>query len=245
MENFIFGLRPVYEAIKAEKDIDKVLVRQNLGGPIADDLMSELRRSGINIQYVPTEKLDKICKANHQGVIAYISPVQYHELEGIVLKVFEAGEMPLIVILDSITDVRNFGAIARTCECAAVDAIVIPSRNSVRITEDAIKTSAGALFNIPVCRVDNLIDAVILLEQSGVNVFAVSEKASKDIYSTNLNMPLAIIMGAEDTGISKSLMKRVSGMIKIPMLGKTESLNVSVSAAIVTYEAVRQRMYGQ
>jgi 23S rRNA (guanosine2251-2'-O)-methyltransferase len=241
MDNYIFGLRPVIEALKAGQEIDKVMIKNNLSGELSSELMTALRKSGVQIQYVPQEKLDKVCDKNHQGVIAYISPVAYQNLEEVVTAVFEAGKVPLIVLLDSITDVRNFGAIARTCECAGVDAIVIPSSNSVRITEDAIKTSAGALYNIPVCREANLVDSIMLLDQLGIVVVAITEKAERSLYEVDFTEPTAIVLGAEDTGISSSILKRSSKKAKIPMVGKTESLNVSVSAALAVYEAVRQR----
>ncbi len=243
MDNFIFGIRPVLEAIKAEKEIDKVLVAKNLIGELAGELFTELRKRNIPIQYVPVEKIGKITNRNHQGVVAYISPVSYHDIEDVVADIFEKGETPLIVILDSITDVRNFGAIARTCECAGVHAIVIPESNSARISEDAIKTSAGALFNIPVSRVSNLTDTVLLLQQMGLLVLASTEKAYNTIYGHDLKQPVAIVLGSEDLGISKQLLKRVDHLVKIPMFGKTESLNVSVSAAVVVYEAIRQRNF--
>lgn len=241
MDNYIFGLRPVYEAIKAGQEIDKVMIKNNLMGEFSGELINEIRKAGIQMQYVPQEKLDKVCNKNHQGVIAYISPVSYHNLEEVVTAVFENARVPLIVLLDSITDVRNFGAIARTCECAGVDAIVIPLSNSVRITEDAIKTSAGALYNIPVCREANLVDSILLLTQLGIEVVAISEKAERSIFEVDFTGPIAIVLGAEDTGVSTSVLKRSSKKAKIPMVGKTESLNVSVSAAISVYEAVRQR----
>jgi 23S rRNA (guanosine2251-2'-O)-methyltransferase len=243
MDNFIFGIRPVLEAIKAGKEIDKVLVTNNLTGELAGELFSELRKKNIPVQYVPVERINKLTNKNHQGVIAYISPVLYHNIEDIITEVFEKEEIPLIVILDSITDVRNFGAIARTCECAGVHAIIIPERNSARISEDAIKTSAGALFNIPVCRVDNLVDVVLLLQQMGLTVLGATEKAYTTIYDHDLKHPAAFIFGSEDTGISKQLLKRADHLIKIPMYGKTESLNVSVSTAIIIYETIRQRNF--
>jgi len=241
MSDFIFGIRPVLEAINAGQEIDKVLVRQNMTGDLSVELMAALRRNKINIQYVPAEKLDKITKRNHQGVVAYISPVSYHNLENIVMSAFDEGRTPIVVILDGITDVRNFGAIARTCECAGVTAIVIPETNSARITEDAIKTSAGALYNIPVCREKNLVDSVLFLQQSGFKVYAATEKTENVIYNEDFSHPTAIIMGAEDVGVSKTMQKRADKLVKIPMYGKTESLNVSVSTAVVVYEIVRQQ----
>jgi len=241
MSDFIFGIRPVLEAIRAGKEIDRVLVRQNMTGDLSVELMAELRRNKLNIQYVPAEKLDKITNRNHQGVVAYISPVSYQNLENVVMAAFDEGRVPVVVILDGITDVRNFGAIARTCECAGVTAIVIPETNSVRISEDAIKTSAGALYNIPVCREKNLVDAVLFLQQSGFTVLAATEKTENVVYKEDFSAPVAIVMGAEDVGVSKTLQKRADRLVKIPMYGKTESLNVSVSTAIVVYEIVRQR----
>ncbi len=242
MSDFIFGIRPVLEAIKAGQEIDKVLVRQNLVGELSGELFAELRKNKIHTQYVPAGKLDKITNKNHQGVVAYISPVAYQNLENVVMSAFDEGKTPLVVMLDSITDVRNFGAIARTCECAGVTAIVIPETNSAKITEDAIKTSAGALYNIPVCREKNLVDSVLFLQQSGFKVFAATEKAEGNIYSENFSGPTVIIMGSEDVGISKTLLKRADSLVKIPMSGKTQSLNVSVSTAVIVYEVVRQRM---
>lgn len=241
MSDFIFGIRPVFEAVKAGKEIDKVLVKHNLIGDLSGELLAELRRREINVQYVPVEKLEKLAKGNNQGVIAYVSPIGYHDAEDILISITERGEAPLFLVLDSITDVRNFGAIARTGECLGVDAIVIPTKNSVRISQDAIKTSAGALYNIPICKEDSLVDFVMLLQQSGVTVFAASEKASDSIYEESFTGPTAIIMGSEEVGVSKQILKRVDKVVKIPMSGQTESLNVSVSAGIFLYEAIRQR----
>ena len=241
MSDFIFGIRPVLEAIRAGKEIDKVLVRQNMTGDLSVELMTELRRNKLNIQYVPAEKLDKITTRNHQGVVAYISPVSYANLENVVMSAFDEGKSPIVVILDGITDVRNFGAIARTCECAGVTAIVIPETNSARITEDAIKTSAGALYNIPVCREKNLVDSVLFLQQSGFKVYAATEKTENVVYDEDFSHPTALIMGAEDLGVSKTMQKRADKLVKIPMYGKTESLNVSVSTAVLVYEVVRQQ----
>lgn len=241
MDNYIFGLRPVLEAIKVGKEIDKIMVRNNLSGDIAAETLTEIRKHDIQIQYVPQERLDKVCDQNHQGIIAYVSPIAYRNTEEVIIEVKGQGKIPLIVILDGITDVRNFGAIARTCECAGVNAIIIPSQGSVRITEDAIKTSAGALYNIPVCKENNLVDVILLLNQMEIEVIAITEKAERNIYELELTEPCALILGSEDRGISPTLIKRSGKKAKIPMTGKTESLNVSVSAALVVYEAIRQR----
>ena len=241
MSEFIFGIRPVLEAIRAGQEIDKVLVRQNMTGDLAVELMAELRRNKLNIQYVPAEKLDKITNKNHQGVVAYISPVSYQSLEQVVLKSFDEGVTPVVVLLDGITDVRNFGAIARTCECAGVTAIVIPETNSARITEDAIKTSAGALHTLPVCKEKNLVQTVKYLKASGVRVVAATEKGDKVYTDTDLTGPLAIVMGAEDTGVSPEIIRLCDDLVKIPINGKISSLNVSVAAGVMIYESIRQR----
>lgn len=241
MKEFIFGIRAVAEAVRANKSIDKVLLKNNLQGENISELMTLLKKNGIYFQYVPVEKINKISNGNHQGVLALVSPVEYYNLEDVVTNAFESGKTPLILILENITDVRNFGAIARTAECAGVNAIVIPAKGSVRITPDAIKTSAGALNTIPVCKENHLVDAVMLLQQMGLKVFACSEKADKTIYEEDFSMPAAVIVGSEDKGISVSLIKKSDKFVKIPMLGKISSLNVSVAAGIITYEVIRQR----
>ncbi len=241
MDDFIFGIRAVVEAIKANKNIDKVLIKTNLKGENISELMSLLKKNGIYFQYVPIEKINKIASGNHQGVLALISPIEYHNLEDIVTNTFESTKTPLLLLLENITDVRNFGAIARTAECAGVDAIIIATKGSARITADAIKTSAGALNSIPVCKENNLVDTVILLQQMGIKVFASSEKAAKTIYDEDFSMPAAIILGSEDKGISKSLQKKSDALVKIPIIGNIASLNVSVAAGIIIYEVLRKR----
>ncbi|MDR2835611.1 MAG: 23S rRNA (guanosine(2251)-2'-O)-methyltransferase RlmB [Bacteroidales bacterium] len=241
MDNYIFGIRTVLEAIKAGKEIDKIIVSSDIKGILINELFAEIKKQKINFQYVPIEKINKITKNNHQGVIAYISPIQYYNLEEVLETLAENDIVPLFIILDQITDVRNFGAITRTCECANINAIIIPKQGSVRITEDAIKTSAGALFNMPVCQVDNLTDTVLLLKQYNYQIVAATEKTDTLIYDCDFTKPTAIIMGSEEFGISKQLLKNSDSIVKIPIFGKTESLNVSVSTAIVIYEAIRQR----
>ncbi|MDD2636125.1 MAG: 23S rRNA (guanosine(2251)-2'-O)-methyltransferase RlmB [Bacteroidales bacterium] len=241
MDTFIFGIRPVLEAIKSGKEIDKLLVRHQLTGSLVGELMAEVRKQNIKVQYVPTEKIDKISKGNNQGVVAYLSPISYHDTEDIVMSVFEAGQIPLLLILDGITDVRNFGAVARTAECLGADAIIIPTDNSVSISEDAIKTSAGALYNIPICKENNLVDTILLLQQLGLFVIAASEKAPELVYEADFKQAIAIVVGAEDKGVSSQVLKRVNKVLKVPMSGKTESLNVSVAAGMFIYEAIRQR----
>ncbi len=241
MKNFIFGIRSIIEAVSAGKTIDKVLIKQNLKGELISELLRDLKKYDIQIQYVPIEKINKITTKNHQGVVAFVSPVEYFNLEDIVTGIFEKGKIPLLLILDSITDVRNFGAIARTSECAGVDAIIIPERNSVSITSDAIKTSAGALNSIPVCKEKNLFDTIILLQQMGVKVVAASEKAGNLLYNEDLKLPLAIMLGSEEKGISNQMLRKADSLVKIPVYGNIDSLNVSVAAALFIYEAKRQR----
>lgn len=240
--NYIFGIRAVQEAIKAGKQIDKIFIKNGLKGDLFHDLFSEIKNKNLSFQFVPQIKLDKITKKNHQGIIALVSPIEYTDIEKLVPLVFEEGRNPFFIILDRITDVRNFGAIARTAECAGIDGIIIPEKGSAAINADAIKTSAGALHNIHVCKVKKLSEAIYFLQQSGINIFAVTEKTSSNYYDKDFKQPLALIMGAEDKGISPDILKISNENVKIPLLGKIESLNVSVAAGILIYEVVKQRI---
>ena len=221
--DYIFGLRAIIEAIQAGKEIDKVLIKKDLSGPLATELMHLIHERRIVMQKVPVGRLNKITRKNHQGAIAMMSAITYHSLGNLVPQLFEDGVLPFIVVLDGITDVRNFGAIARTCECAGVDAVVIPRQGSVSVGGDAVKTSAGALLHLPVCRENSTLAAVRFLKDSGFNVVAVSEKA-------------------EDTGISPEVIRQCDTFVSIPMFGHIESLNVSVAGAVLMYEVVRQRL---
>lgn len=238
----IFGLHPVMEAINSGKEINKVLVKKGMRGEQADDLMHAIRKRGVAHQMVPQEKLQRITRKNHQGVIAFLSPVEYTHLDKLLPMVYESGEQPLFLILDHITDVRNFGAIARTAECTGVHGIIIPAKGGALVTADAVKTSAGALMKIPVCREENLEKTVTYLQESGVQVVGCTEKTEQQIYDIDFNVPVAIVMGAEDTGISSGVMRKAGHLAAIPMKGNINSLNVSVSAAVILYEAIRQRM---
>lgn len=238
----IFGIRAVIEAVQADKEIDKILVKRELSGDLARELFAVLKDRNIPVQRVPAERLDRITRKNHQGVIAFISAITYHRLEDIIPFVYEQGKSPFIVLLDGITDVRNFGAIARTCECAGVDAIVIPAKGSVTVNADAIKTSAGALHVLPVCKEKNIRDSIRYLQESGVKVFAATEKASELYTGVVYDGPVAIVMGAEDTGVSMENLRICDEMVKIPQFGTIGSLNVSVAASIMVYEVVRQRL---
>ncbi len=238
---YIFGIRAVMEAIDAGKEIDKILIKKELAGDLLHELVVMARDHDILIQRVPIEKINRITRKNHQGVLAFLSAVSYHKLEYLVPQLFENGKTPFVILLDGITDVRNFGALARTCECAGVDAIVIPERNSVTVNADAIKTSAGALHYIPVCKEKNLVNAVKYLRDSGYKIFGASEKADVNYTETDYSVPVALVLGAEDHGISPDVLRLCDVLVSIPQMGHINSLNVSVAGAIMMYEVVRQR----
>lgn len=238
----IFGVRAVIEAIQAGRDIDKILLKKDIQSELSQELLSVVKGHDILVQRVPVERLNRITRKNHQGVIAFVSAVTYQKVEDLVPFLFEQGKTPLFVMLDGITDVRNFGAIARTCECAAVDAVIIPMRNSVTVNADAVKTSAGALHTLPVCREHSLTGTLCFLKESGFHIVAATEKGDYDYTRADYTNPLCIIMGAEDKGVSYDNLALCDEWVKIPMLGTIESLNVSVAAGILIYEAVKQRM---
>lgn len=240
---YIFGLRAVIEAIEAGKEIDKVLIRKDLaGGDLSRELMDKIKEHGVVTQRVPLEKLNRITMKNHQGVIALLSMVSYHSLGQMVPTLYEDGSLPFILLLDGITDNRNFGAIARTAECAGVDAIVIPERHSVTVNADAVKTSAGALLHIPVCREHSVASAIRFLKESGLTVVGATEKGGESYTAADFTGPVAIVMGAEDTGISPEVLRLCDHLAAIPVIGSIGSLNVSVAAGVMMYEAVRQRL---
>ena len=241
-KDFIFGIRAVIEAIKAGKQIDKLMIKAGLKGELFFELMKLVKDLQIPFQYVPNERINRVTMKNHQGVLAFISPIEFQNIENILPSIFEAGKTPLIVILDKVTDVRNFGAITRTAECANIDAIIIPEKGSAQISGDAVKTSAGALLKIPVCRVKNLSETIKYLQQSGIQLVAATEKASDFYYKVDFSIPTAILLGAEDRGVDMEYLKVADQMVKIPILGEIESLNVSVAASILMYEAVKQRL---
>ena len=240
-KEMIFGLRPVIEAIEAGKELDRILIKKDLSSELAKELFGAMRGTQIPLQKVPVEKLNRLTMKNHQGVVAYISAVEYQQIADIVPMLYEEGKTPFVVLLDGITDVRNFGAIARTCECAGVDAIVVPVRGGAAINADAVKTSAGALHTIPVCRENSLTDTVRFLKASGLTVFAASEKAVKNYTEVDFSVPTALVMGSEDVGVSPQVLRLCDEMIGIPILGNIQSLNVSVATGILTYEVVRCR----
>jgi len=241
-KDFIFGIRAVIEAVKSGKQIDKLMIRSGLKGELIFELMGLVKELNIPVQYVPNERINRVTMKNHQGVLAFISPIEFQNIENILPMLFDRGENPFFIVLDKITDVRNFGAITRTAECAGVDAIIIPEKGSAQISADAVKTSAGALLKIPVCRVRNLSKTLKYLQESGIQLVAATEKAKENYYSTDFTSPTAIVMGSEDTGIDMELLRTVDKMVKIPIMGEIDSLNVSVAAGILMYEVVKQRL---
>ena len=240
--DYIFGLRAILEAIEAGKSIDKVLLRREIGGDLAKELIEKVREYDIVMQRVPLEKLNRITMKNHQGAIALLSPVGYHKVDNVIPQLYEDGKTPLAVVLDGVTDARNFGAIARSADCAGVDFIVIPERGSASASSDAVKASAGALFYVPVCRERDTLSAVRKLKDNGYLIVGASEKGAESYVKADYTVPVAIVMGAEDTGISPEVLKVCDTLAAIPILGNIGSLNVSVAAGVMLYEAVRQRL---
>lgn len=240
--DYIYGIRAVIEAIEAGKEIDKIFLAKDLHGDLASQMIAMARKMHIVMQRVPVERINRITRKNHQGVLAMMSAVTYHRLDHLVPELYEAGILPFIVMLDGVTDVRNFGAIARTCECAGVDAIIIPEHGSVSVGADAVKTSAGALHHIPVCRVASNARAAKFMKENGYNVVAVTEKADISYVNGDYTVPTVLVMGAEDTGISDAVLEHCDTKVGIPMFGNIGSLNVSVAAGVLIYEVVRQRL---
>jgi 23S rRNA (guanosine2251-2'-O)-methyltransferase len=239
--DMIYGTRAVIEAIAAGKDIDKIMIQSGLSNDLIKELIATARNNNIPIAFVPAEKLKRMSSKNHQGVICLLSAVTYASLDNLIFKAYNEGREPFFLILDRITDVRNFGAIVRTGECAGIDGIIIPEKGNAPITSDAMKTSAGALNHVPICREKDLKKTVQLLHDNGVRVIACTEKTEKNIYQINLSGPIAIVMGSEEDGISDPLLRLADELASIPLKGKIESLNVSVAAGIALYEVVRQK----
>ena len=239
--DYIFGIRPVLEAIEASKSIDKILTKREINGDLVKELIQKAKDYDIPVQRVPNEKLYRITMKNHQGVIAIICPVRYFDLDNLISILYEEGKTPIAVVLDGVTDARNFGAIARSAECAGADFIVIPEKGSASVTSDSVRSSAGALFHIPVCRVKELSQCINSLQENGYKVIGASEKSALNYTHIDYKVPVAIVMGAEDKGLSPDVLRRCDELAAIPILGKVGSLNVSVACGIILYEAVRQR----
>jgi 23S rRNA (guanosine2251-2'-O)-methyltransferase len=238
---YIFGLRAVIEAVKAGKQIDRLLIRQGLQGSLYHELMIEVRNHNIAFQIVPIERIEIVTRKNHQGVLAWLSLIEFQSIANLLPLIFEKGEDPLIIALDGVSDVRNFGAIVRSADCLGAHAVLIPEKGSARITADAIKTSAGALHTFPVCRERSLVRSIVYLKESGLKVITATEKSGTDISKLTLKGPAVLIMGAEDKGISHELISISDHQVRIPMTGTIGSLNVSVAAGILMYEIARQR----
>ncbi|MCR8666631.1 23S rRNA (guanosine(2251)-2'-O)-methyltransferase RlmB [Aestuariibaculum sp. M13] len=238
----IFGIRAILEAISAGETIDKVFLQKGLKGDLFSELEFAIRQHSINSSYVPVEKLNRLTRGNHQGAVAQISPIAFYDLEDLVSQVMESGKTPLFLLLDQLSDVRNFGAIIRTAECTGVDGIIIQKKGGAPVNGDTIKTSAGAVFKIPICKVDHIKDAVFYMQASGIKVVAATEKTDATLYDVDFTEPCAIIMGSEDRGINPSTLKVVDAKAKLPLLGEIGSLNVSVACGAFLYEAVRQRL---
>ena len=241
-ETLIFGIRAIIEAINSGETVDKVFLQNGLRGELFSELERTLRKFSISSSYVPVEKLNRLTKKNHQGAVAKISPIAFHNIDDLVLNVIESGKTPLFLLLDQLSDVRNFGAIIRTAECTGVDGIIIQKKGGAPVNGDTIKTSAGAVFKVPICKVDHIKDAMFHLQVSGIKLIAATEKTDHTLYDVSFKEPCAIIMGSEGKGISPSILKLADAKAKLPLLGEIESLNVSVACGAFLYEAVRQRL---
>ncbi len=238
----VFGARPVMEAIESGKEIDRVYLKKGAESPLVIRVMEMCRQRNLNYQEVPVEKLNRLTRGNHQGIVAQMSPITYHEITNVLEDIERSGVAPLVVVMDSVTDVRNFGAIARSAECAGAHAIIMSLKNSAPVNGEAIRSSAGALTIIPVCRVGSIKTTVATLKEMGIQIVAASEKADSMVYDADLTQPTVLIMGSEDKGISKDLLRMCDRQVAIPIIGSIESLNVSCAASVILFEAVRQRI---
>ena len=241
-EDQIFGIRAIIEAINAGKNIDKVFIQKEAKGELMQELFKTMKSKNINFSYVPVEKLNKLTRNNHQGAVASISPIEFVSIEKLVEDVQNQGKTPLFLILDQLSDARNFGAIIRTAECTGVNGIIVQKQGAAPVNGDTVKTSAGAVFNVPICKVDHIKDAVYFLQASDIQTVAATEKTENNIYDIDFTVPMAIIMGSEDKGVNPSVLKLVDHKAKLPMYGSISSLNVSVACGAFLYEAVRQRL---
>ncbi|MFN4761604.1 23S rRNA (guanosine(2251)-2'-O)-methyltransferase RlmB [Gillisia sp. Q332] len=239
----IFGIRTVMEAIQSGKNIDKIYIQKGLSGPLFQELLHQIGKEGYNLSYVPVEKLNKLSNGNHQGVVAKISPIKFRNMEDVVQEILEEpSKTPLFLLLDQITDARNFGAIIRTAECCGVHAIIVQNKGGAPVNADTVKTSAGAVFKIPICKVNHIKDAIYYMQSSGIHVVAATEKTEDTLYSVDFKLPTALIMGSEEKGVNPSVLKIVDAKAKLPMYGTIGSLNVSVACGAFLYEIVRQRI---
>ena len=239
--NIIYGIRPIMEAVSSDKDIDKVMFQKGANGDNFKELFHLVRQKNIPFQYVPAERLNRYTRGNHQGVVCFMSSVTYQSIYDILPTVYEAGQVPFLLVLDRITDVRNVGAIARSAECAGVNAIIVPAKNSSQLNEDAVKTSAGALHKIPVCRHEKLKEVLVYLKESGIELVACTEKAKNPFYENTYTNPVCVLMGNEYEGISPEYLALCDKEVRIPLVGTIESLNVSVATGIMLFEVLKNR----
>ena len=239
--DIVFGVHPILEGLNSEENFDKILILNSLRTPQAKEIMILAREKGISINKVPQQKLDRITRKNHQGIIGFIAPIEFQSIEDILPEIFIQGKVPFLLILDRVSDVRNFGAIIRTAECAGVDAIIIPKKGSAQINGETIKTSTGAIFNIPICKVPGIDSVIPFLKESGIHLVACTEKTEINYTKVDYTIPIGIILGSEDSGIATSNITKSDSTAKLPLTGKTNSLNVSVAAGIIMYEVIRQR----
>jgi 23S rRNA (guanosine2251-2'-O)-methyltransferase len=240
-EHIIFGIYPVEEALTSNIVIDKLFIQKDIANPKIDSIAKQFEKLDATVNYVPIEKLNRLTKGNHQGIVAYTSPISFYSLEEVIENSISKKENSLFLILDQISDVRNFGAIVRTAECTGVDAIIIQKKGGAPVTGDTVKTSAGAIFKIPICKVDHIKDAIYYLQASNIETVAATEKATESIYDLDLNKPIAIIMGSEGKGVSNSVLNITDHKASLPLKGQINSLNVSVACGAFLYEVVRQR----
>ncbi len=239
--DLVFGIHPILEGLESGENFDKILILNSLRTPQAKEIISIAKEKGVTVNKVPQQKLDRITRKNHQGIIGFIAPIEFQQIEDIIPEIFARGKNPFLLILDRISDVRNFGAIVRTAECAGVDAIIIPKKGSAQINGETIKTSTGAIFNIPICKVAGLDSIIPFLKDSGIHLIACTEKSEVNYTEVDYTLPIGIILGNEESGIAISNITKSDSTAKLPLIGKTKSLNVSVAAGIIMYEVIRQR----
>ena len=239
--DMIYGTRAVIEAARSGRQVDKVFLQAGVNNDLMKELVQALKDQGVPFSWVPAEKLNRLTPRNHQGAVGFLSAVQYASLQRVIDHAYSEGRTPFLLLLDRITDVRNFGAVARTCECAGIDALVIEEKGNAPVTSDAMKTSAGALHHLPVCRVKSMKQTLKELRDNGIQVVACTEKAADELYSADLSGPTALLLGSEEDGIAEPLLKEADRLVKIPMKGKIGSLNVSVAAGVAIYECLRQK----
>ena len=242
-ETLIFGIRATIEAIDSDKSLNRVFIQRGLNNKNGFELIKKLNKKSIEISYVPIEKLNRLTPKNHQGVVATISPIDFLSIDDLSNLINSKSGNLSILILDQLSDVRNFGAIVRTAECTGVDCIVIQSSGSAPVNGDTIKTSSGAIFNFPICNVSHIKDAIFLLKQLNVKIYGASEKADNNIFQTKFKNSQALVMGSEGKGLSNAVINLCDELVKIPLEGKIESLNVSVACGTILYEILRQKKF--